>query len=272
MPAIFHRDATDTLVEIVPTYPSSLPISGRYVVDFPDHFDLKLNESKPTRADVVSKIDELMRARFVSFDYFITNNLLDATDFTNNFEDGANQSISVVNDQFLPVSSANPEYNFLNSYKYGTLPNTTSVIGRFPNVGHKEGATVTSDPTASGNRCIITKEIDIAGSTSDSLGRTDFFVYFRSALKSYTKDRSLSDTERTTATYTANRTGSVAYTNTEYDASNRLRCFISSDGSTYQEIDNLNVFSFNGKVDTIRLAWVNYTDADLTLLSYTLMY
>ena len=58
MPAIFHRDATDTLVEIVPTYPRSLPIS-EHVVDF-DHFDLKLNESKPTRADVISKVDELM--------------------------------------------------------------------------------------------------------------------------------------------------------------------------------------------------------------------
>lgn len=272
MPAIFHRDATETLVEVVPTYPSSLPMSGKYVVDFPDHFDLKLNESKPTRADVIGKVNELMRTRFVSFDHFITNNLLDATDFTNSFEVGATQSISVVTDQFLPVSSANPEYNFLNSFKYGTQPNTTSVMGRFPNMSHIEGASITSDSTASGNRCIITKEIDIAGSTSDGLGRTDFFVYFRSALKSYTKDRSLSDTERTTATQTLNRTGSFAYTNTEYDASNRLRCFISSDGSTYQEIDNLNVFSFNGKVDTIRLAWVNYTDADLTLLSYTLMY
>jgi hypothetical protein len=272
MPAIFHRDATDTLVEIIPTYPNTLPISGRYVVDFPDHFDLKLNTTKPTRADVISKISEMMTSRFVAFDHFITNNLLSEADFTNNFEDEANQSISVVDNLFLPVSPANPEFNFLNSYKSGTLPNTTSVIGRFPNVGHKEGATITSDSTASGNRCIITKEIDIASSTSDGLGRNDFFVYFRSALKSYTKDRSLSDTERTTSTYTANRKGSVAYTNTEYDASNRLRCFISSDGSTYQEIDNLNVFSFNGKVDTIRLAWVNYTDADLILLSYTLMY
>ena len=272
MPAIFHRDATDTLIEITPTYPSTLPISGRYVVDFPDHFDLKLNTTKPTRAEVISKINEMMRERFVAFDYFITNNLLNEADFTDNFEVGASQSISVVDNLYLPVSSANPQYNFLNSYKNGGSPNTTSVMGRFPNMGHTEGATITSDRTASGNRCIITQEIDISGSTSDGLGRNDFFVYFRSALKSYTKDRSLSDTERTAATFTANRKGSVDYTNTEYDASNRLRCFISSDGSTYQEIDNLSVFSFNGAVDTIRLAWVNYTDADLTLLSYTLMY
>ena len=275
MPAIFHRDATDTLVEIIPTYPTTLPISGRYVVDFPDHFDLKLNTTKPTRAEVISKITEMMRERFVAFDYFITNNLLSEADFTSNFEGGASQSISVVDNLYLPVSSANPQYNFLNSYKNGDAPNTTSVMGRFPNMSHTEGATITSDRTASGNRCIITQEIDISGSTSDGLGRNDFFVYFRSALKSYTKDKSLSDTERTTppqTAKTANRTGSVSYTNTEYDASNRLRCFISSDGSTYQEIDNLSVFSFNGAVDTIRLAWVNYTDADLTLLSYTLMY
>ena len=273
MPAIFHRDSTDTLIEIIPTYPSSMPLSGRYAIDFPDHFDLKLAESKPTRAEVISKINEMMRERFVSFDYFITNNLLNGTDFTDNFEVGATQSISIVNNLFLPVSSANPEYNFLNSFKYGTQPNTTSVIGRFPNQSHIEGASITNDSTASGNNCIITKEIDISGNTSDGLGRNDFFVYFRSALKSYTKDRSLSDTERNEATpQTANRTGYMSYTNTQYDSPNRLRCFISSDGSTYQEVNNLTVFSFNGKVDTIRLAWVNYTDADLTLLSYTLMY
>jgi hypothetical protein len=273
MPAIFHRDATDTLVEIIPTYPSNLPISGRYVVDFPDHFDLKLNTTKPTRAEVISKISEMMRERFVAFDYFITNNLLSETDFTDNFEVGASQSISVVDNLYLPVSPANPEFNFLNSYKKGTAPNTTSVMGRFPKKNHIEGATITSDRNASGNNCIITQDIDIVGSTNDSLGRNDFFVSFRSALQTYVKDRSLSDTEKNEQNpLTSNRTGYMSYTNTQYDSPNRLRCFISSDGSTYQEVNNLTVFSFNGKVDTIRLAWVNYTDADLTLLSYTLMY
>ena len=92
-------------------------------------------------------------------------------------------------------------------------------------------------------------------------------------LQSYVKDRSLSDTERNEPNpLTANRTGYMSYTNTQYDSPNRLRCFISSDGSTYSEIENLKVFSFPQKVDTIKLAFVNYTDADLTLLSYTLMY
>ena len=272
MPAVFHR-ADNSLVEVLPTYPDTLPMSGRYVVDFPDHFDLKLTTPTPTRAEVITKVGELFRDKFVAFDYFVTNNLLTNTDFSNHFSSDTNLNISVVNNQFLPVSPANPEYNFSNSYKTGLLPNTTSIVGRFPQKNHVEGATITEDQALSGNRCIITQDIDISGSTSDSQGRTDFFVYFRSTLKSYIKDRSLSDRERGVASpLTANRAGSMSYKNTQYDSANRLRCFISGDGSSYQEVENLKVFSFNGRVDTIRLAWVNYTDADLTLLSYTLMY
>jgi hypothetical protein len=272
MPAIFHR-LDDSLVEILPTYPKNLPMSGRYVVDFPDGFDLKLTESKPNRTDVINKVNQLMVDKFVAFDYFVENNFIFSNDFVNNFEQASTLSISVVDNQYLPVSSNNPEFNFLNSYKRGVDPNTVSVMGRFPQKDHIEGSVITSDRTLAGNRCILTKEIPISTQTSDGLGRNDFFLYFRSALKTYTKDRSLSDTERGAANpLTANRTGSMSYTNTEYDSDNRLRCFISSDGSTYQEIENLKVFSFTGRVDSIRLAWVNYTDADLTLLSYTLMY
>ncbi len=272
MPAVFHR-LDDSLIEVLPTYPENLPMSGRYVVDFPDHFDLKLNTTTPTRSDVITAVSNLYREKFVAFDYYTTNNLINILDFTNSFSSDMNLNISVVNNQYLPVSPANPQYNFSNSFKRGVLPNTTSVVGRFPQKDHIEGATITSDQSLAGNRCIITQDIDISGSTSDSLGRTDFFVFFRSALKTYTKDRSLSDTERMEPSpITSNKTGSMSYTNTQYDSPNRLRCFISGDGSNYQEIENLKVFSFNGRVDTVRLAWVNYTDADLTLLSYTLMY
>lgn len=272
MPAIFHR-FDDSLVEIIPTYPNDLPMSGRYVVDFPDGFDLKLSESKPDRTTVINKVNEIMKDKFVAFDYFVENNLLVSNDFTNSFEQDSTLSISLIDNQFLPITSNNPQFNFLNSYKRGINPNTVSVMGRFPQKNNIEGSTITSDRTLAGNRCILTKEIPISTQTSDGLGRTDFFLYFRSALKTYIKDRSLSDKERgATSPLTANRTGSMSYTNTKYDSDNRLRCFISSDGSTYQEIENLKVFSFNGRVDNIRLAWVNYTDADLTLLSYTLMY
>ena len=209
----------------------------------------------------------------MAFDYFITNDLWGGFDFTNNFSDDPTLNVSLVTNQYLPVSPANPQFNFRNSFKRGSKPNTVSVLGRFPQMDKKEGGLITSDQSLAGNRCIITQDIDISGSTSDGLGRTDFFVYFRSALKTYTKDRSLSDTERNAVSpLTANRKGEMSYTHTQYDSEYRLRCFISGDGSSYQEIENLKVFSFNGRVDTIRLAWLNYTDADLTLLSYTLMY
>jgi len=273
MPAIFHRK-DNSLVELLPTYPEFMPMSGKYVLDYPDHFRINAeNGVSSSVSDIQTKITSAFKEKFVAFDYFITNDLLDSNNFTNNFILDTTAMVSILDNEFLPVGANNQQFNFSNSFKRGTLPNTLSVLGRFPKKNHIEGATITSQKSASGNNCIITQDIDIAGSTLDALGRTDFFVYFRSALQSYVKDSTLSDTERTiTAPLTANRTGSMSYTNTQYDSSNRLRCFISSDGSTYQEINNLTVFSFNGKVDTIRLAWVNYTDADLTLLSYTLMY
>lgn len=272
MPAVFHR-LDDSLVEVLPTYPETMAMSGKYVIDYPDHFDLKLTTPTPSRADVIAKVDELYRYKFVAFDYFVTNNLLGLFDFTNSFSVDPTLNVSFVTNQFLPVSPANPEFNFRNSFKQGSKPNTVSVIGRFPQMDKKDGGVITSDQALLGNRCIVTQDIDISGSTSDALGRTDFFVYFRSALKTYTKDHSLSDTERNAVSpLTSNQKGEMSYTNTQYDSDNRLRCFISGDGSSYQEIENLKVFSFNGRVDTIRLAWLNYTDADLTLLSYTLMY
>lgn len=272
MPAVFHRK-DNSLVELLPTYPDTMPMSGRYVVDYPDHFEIEAtNGASSSVNDIQTKVVSAFKEKFIAFDYFITNDLLDSNSFTDNFVTDPTDSFSILDNEFLPVGVNNQQFTFSNSFKRGELPNSLSVLGRFPRKNHIEGATITSDRTASGNNSIITQDIDIAGSTSDNLGRTDFFVYFRSALQSYVKDRSLSDTERTSATQTTNRTGYMSYTNTQYDSSNRLRCFISSDGSTYQEINNLTVFSFNGKVDTIRLAWVNYTDADLTLLSYTLMY
>ncbi len=272
MPAIFHRK-DNTLVELLPTYPKTMPMSGKYVLDYPDHFEIEaVNGASTSVNEIQTKVASAFREKFIAFDYFITNDLSDSTSFTNSFISDPSVSLSILDNEFLPVGANNQQFTFSNSFKRGSLPNTLSVLGRFPRKNHTQGATITSDRTASDNNCIITQDIDIAGSTSDNLGRTDFFVYFRSALQSYVKDCSLSDTERTSATQTANRTGYMSYTNTQYDSSNRLRCFISSDGSTYQEVNNLTVFSFNGKVDTIRLAWVNYTDADLTLLSYTLMY
>lgn len=272
MPAIFHRK-DNSLIELLPTYPDTMPMSGKYVIDYPDHFEIEaVNGASSSVNDIQTKVASAFREKFIAFDYFITNDLSDSTSFTDNFISDPTVSVSILDNEFLPVGANNQQFTFRNSFKRGTLPNSLNVLGRFPRKNHTEGATITSQKSASGNNCIITQDIDIAGSTIDSLGRTDFFVYFRSALQSYVKDRSLSDTERTSATQTANRTGYMSYTNTQYDSSNRLRCFISSDGSTYQEVNNLSVFSFNGKVDTIRLAWVNYTDADLTLLSYTLMY
>jgi len=274
MPAIFHRK-DNSLVELIPTYPNSMPMSGKYVVDYPDFFKVEaINGSATTVSQVETQVVNVLKEKFVAFDHFISNSLLNDADFTDNFDTDTSKTVSVLDSNFFPVNANNQQFTFKNSFKKGNVPNTVSVLGRFPRKNHIEGSTITSNISASGNNCIITKDIDIASSTVDNLGRNDFFLYFRSALQSYVKDRSLSDTEKNTQSpETANRTGYVSYTNTQYDSSNRLRCFISSDnGNTYREIENLKVFTFNGRVDTIKLAWVNYTDADLTLLSYTLMY
>lgn len=274
MPAVFHRK-DHSLIELLPTYPSSMPMSGKFVIDYPDHFTIEaINGGSTTVSEIETQVSNVLKEKFVAFDHFISNNFTSDADFADNFETSSDKTVSILDSNFFPVGANNQQFTFNVSFKRGPEPNTVSVLGRFPRKNHIEGSTITSDISASGNKCIITKDIEIASSTVDNLGRSDFFLYFRSALQSYVKDRSLSDKEKNTQSpLTANRTGYMSYTNTQYDSSNRLRCFISSDdGNTYREIENLKVFSFNGRVDTIKLAWVNTTDADLSLLSYTLMY
>ena len=117
----------------------------------------------------------------------------------------------------------------------------------------------------------MTLEIDIAGSTSDGLGRFDFMIYFKDCLRKYTKDStSLEHTPADGAS--SNRAGNVEY-QTKAGRGNFLRVYISGDnGNSYSEIENLTTFSFGQRKDSIRLAFVNYSDWDINLLAYTLMY
>jgi hypothetical protein len=264
MPAIFNR-ADDSLIQVLPSFSNSLltEMTGKYVIDYPEQFDLSRDldslDTSLSAAQVKSNFKDLVHSKFVqafpSFDVFDHNYL---EDLNHPFENG-----------FFPSTDAGSLLR--TGYKVSSGPNKTCVIGRSPRKNTIEGSTLTTDMTSPKNKCLITQEIDIEGSTPDGRGRFEFMVYFKDCLRKHTKDSS--DLSSTPATFgTLNQTGKVEY-QTKRGLENFLRVYISGDnGSTYSEITNLTSFSFPQRRNTIRLAFVNYTDWDINLLTYTLMY
>ena len=267
MPAIFNR-ADDSLVQVLPSFSNSLftEMTGKYALDYPETFDLRrdLDQLDVTlnSAQVKSNIKDIINEKFVSSfpSYSVFNhNYMDPPNNTD-FENG-----------LFPSSLSN---SFLRTgYKISTSPNSTCVLGRSPrkNVVEMLTPVQTVDTTSPKNKCLITKEIDIASTTSDGLGRFEFMVHFKDCLRHHTKDSS--DLSMTPASYgRLNRAGKVNY-ETKRGNENFLRVYISGDnGSTYSEIYNLTSFSFAQRRNSIRLAFVNYIDWDVNLLTYTLMY
>jgi len=267
MPAIFKR-SDDDLIQVLPSYSNSLltEMKGKYVIDYPEFLEVNremtlLDVSLPIadiKANVKNITEAKMRQAFPQFENFQFNYLEDSTEFSSLFS----------TDRFPdPLSGS-----FLTpGYKQGDTPNSTCVLGRNPRKNTVEGSTLTVDTSSASNRCLVTLEIDVAGSTSDGLGRFDFMIYYKDCLRKYTKDStSLEHTPADGAS--SNRAGNVEY-QTKAGRGNFLRVYISGDnGNSYSEIENLTTFSFGQRKDSIRLAFVNYSDWDINLLAYTLMY
>ena len=261
MPAIFHR-SDNRLVEVLPKYPESLEMKGKYLIDYPDNFDLELSDyvipanNATALSDIKAKISNEYSKRYPSYEVLTSNYFENELDYTNFFDDTASFPNTNNNEFLVP------------RYKTGDTPNTLSIHGRYPQVNILENSTISYNAAASGNRCIITEEIDITAGTSDGLGRSSFLIYFRSTLKNFIKDSSYLGNQ-----YTSNKSGDLFYTNNQYKDTNRIRCFISADnGNSFDEVTSLSAFTYPNRKDRIRLAFVNFTDADLHLLSYTLMY
>jgi hypothetical protein len=267
MPAIFKR-SDDDLIQVLPSYSNSLltEMKGKYVIDYPEFLEVnremtQLDISLPIadiKANVKSIAEDKMRQAFPQFETFQFNYLEDSTEFSNIFSA----------DSFPdPLSNA-----FLRAgYKQGDTPNSTCVLGRTPRKNTVEGSVLTVDSSSPSNRCLVTLEIDVASSTQDGLGRFDFKIYFKDCVRKYTKDStSLAGTPADG--YSLNKSGDVGY-QTKVGKDNFLRVYISGDnGNSYSEIENLTTFSFGQRKDTVRLAFVNYSDWDINLLAYTLMY
>ena len=267
MPAIFKR-SNDELVQILPSYSNSqlTEMKGKYVLDYPEFLELNREftqmDISQAAADVKNNIKTItenkLKEAFSQFENFQFNYLEDSAEFANlfgffRFPD--------------PFSNA-----FLNSgYKEGDTPNSTCVLGRSPRMNTVEGSSLTVDTTSTNNRCLVTLTIDIPSTTADGLGRFDFMIYFKDCIRKYTKDStSLENTPADAST--TNRPGNVEY-QTKTGTDNFLRVYISGDnGNSYSEIQNLSVFSFGQRKDSIKLAFVNYSDWDVNLLTYTLMY
>ena len=96
MPAIFHRK-DNSLIELLPTYPDTMPMSGKYVIDYPDHFEIEaVNGASSSVNDIQTKVASAFREMFIAFDYFITNDLSDSTSFTDNFISDPTVSVSIL--------------------------------------------------------------------------------------------------------------------------------------------------------------------------------
>lgn len=260
MPAIFER-STDKLIQVIPSYPASLEMAGKYLIDYPDYLELDLDGlsiATITRVNVLAAKSAVLSSSF-AFEYQLTNNLLDLADADSGADLGFDLSA------VFPWATTG---EFLTSgVKTSDTPNGFAVMGRYPSVNHLEGGVVVNDDTLSGGKCVVTKEIDITSYTSDGLGRAEFLVSFRSTLKSYVKDRSYM------GGVNESRRGGLFFTETDKGATQRLRLFISADnGNSYQEMDNGSSFVFPARKESIRLAFVNFTNVDLHLLSFTLMF
>jgi len=265
MPAIFER-STDKLIQVIPNYPASLEMAGKYVVDYPDYFSLDIDELSVTPGDeatikaaILSAKDSLYETSFATYDNILTNNLMGLSDIA------PSAPLSFDSAALFPWAATG---EFLSQgIKTSDTANGFAVMGRYPSVNHIGGGVVTNDDTLTGAKCVITKEIDITAYTSDGLGRSEFMVYFRSALKSYVKDISYLEGVN------SSQRGGLFYTQSDKSSPNGLRLFISADnGLSYQEMDSLSSFVFPVRKDAIRLAFVNFTNADIHLLSFTLMF
>lgn len=265
MPAIFER-STEKLIQVMPNYPSSLEMAGKFVVDYPDYMNLDIDGLDITasvvaiKADILSAKDTIMESTFSNYKHILTNNLEDLASVD------PSSDLGFELDQVFPWATTG---EFLESgVKISDSPNCVAVMGRYPTVNHVSAGVSVNDDTLTGGHALITKEIDITSYTADGLGRSDYMVYFRGALKSYVKD--ITPLEGVNSEGVR---GGLFYTQTDKSSELKLRLFISADnGNSYQEMDSLSPFQFPSSKDKIRLAFVNFTNVDLHLLSFTLMF
>jgi hypothetical protein len=262
---IFNRKDNHILQSLPSDHEVSLSSKGKYVIPYPDEMDLELGFAIPTllangfaKSEILGGISAQYPLTFPYFDYFQINHLESEADFDSVMDESA----------LFPNASAGDFCEV--RYGLGDIPNTTTILGREPRAV-LEGDTITSNLGFSGNRCLVTQEINISALTSDGLGRSRFQLYWRDAVKYYTKDQtSLSRIPNNGQVNLNNIKGEELLT---IAPSNSLRAFISGDnGNTYSEINVLRPFSFPTAKNSVRIAWVNTSNIDVHLLSYTLMY
>jgi hypothetical protein len=256
---IFNR-LNDNLLQQLPTLEQvRIDNKHKYVVPFPDQFDLKL-ASYGAQGNLFSLSFEIGRtfdSQFPQYGNRVSNWLTRESDFDSAFDQSARFPHQAIG-EFLDTS-----------YMMGDVPNTLCITGRSPRATRNESVSINLN--ASGNHCLITQEIDIEASTDDGLGRASFMLYWCDGYRQYTKD----------STSLNKTTGGISETNVTGESLLRagseeeplLRAFISADnGASYTEVTNLTPITFPDRKARIRLAWVNPSTIDTHLLTYTLMY
>ena len=239
MPIIVKR-SDDKIIESS----SSLPydMKGKYEISYPSTFDPldEMGSSYVYPRDANNVLKKVIEPKFLekypSYEGVIYNPFLDSND------------INVDNNATFPDN--NQPLNL--RYKTGNSPNLLSLIGKNDSLGFDMGG------------LFITDNIDI-GALTNNLGSQTFMIFWRGVKKTYTQDIT-----PTPNIHTDNEASKLFYA----DADNSLlKVYISSDnGITFQELSNLNPFSFNQRESLIRLAFLNLSVDDVFLLSYAIMY
>lgn len=258
MGAIVYNRLNDEFVQQIPTLVNvRMDARHKYVKPYPDTFDVTVR-SFFGDFEIEARIGEEFQKNFPHYEVRVTNYLKSEADFDGAFEDAMS----------FPNTEAN---EFIDtSYMLGDVPNTLCITGRYPRAV-KELEGITSNLAESGNHCLVTQEIDIAGSTSDGLGRSSFTLYWQDAYKEYIKDSTnLARIPNSLGDYNVTGKSSLVVPSSGV---NLLRAFISTDnGNSYTEITSLTSISFPDRKDRVRIAWVNPSNIDIHLLTYTLMY
>lgn len=234
---IIYTRKDNTPIETLRSITPSISMNGKWILDCPNGVYPASLEGTPLEV-ITREIEPQMLRLYPSYPHIYFNPLMDSStgfDTSARFPTDAGQMPS--------------------RYKTGASPNLACMMAN------------NSAPGAGRYGVLISDPIDITALTTDSLGRQTFLPYWRVILKTITQDMSPVE-----GYSTANQPALLQYTEIADDSTQYNVYLSADDGNTYERVSLLQPYSFGDEVESIRIAFVNTSEADLYILSYALMF